>query len=419
MPEAEKIIVEPLITNDAVVFGLLALCLGIVFYTSQQKGLKWFYKIIPALLMCYLLPALLSTFNVISPKTSGLWPIAKNYFLPASLILMTLSTDLKGIIKLGPKALIMFGTATIGIILGGPVAILITSTFSPETVGGADFDAVWRGLATLAGSWIGGGANQTAMLELYQFNPSKYGAMLAVDVVVANIWMAFILLGAGKAAKIDNWLKADSSSIDILKNKMANYSASVERKFTLNDLIKILAIAFGGVGLAHFLAELFGGWASNSAMKDSVLASQFFWVVVIATTVGLSLSFTKMRSLEGAGASKIGSGFIYILVAIIGMKIDLSELIKYWDFIIVGLIWMAFHVGLLFLVAKLIKAPFFFLAVGSKANVGGAASAPVVASAFHPSLAPVGVLLAVLGYALGTYGAIICATLMEIAAPTL
>lgn len=415
MPEVQEIINEPLITNDAVVFGLLALCLGIVFYTSQQKGLKWFYKIIPALLMCYLLPALLSTFNIISPKTSGLWPIAKNYFLPASLILMTLSTDLKGIIKLGPKALIMFGTATVGIILGGPIAILITSTFSPDTVGGADFDAVWRGLATLAGSWIGGGANQTAMLELYQFNVNKYGAMLAVDVVVANIWMAFILLGVGKSQKIDNWLKADSSSIDTLKNRMANYSASVEKKFTLTDLIKIIAIAFGGVGLAHFLAELFGEWAMDSGMKDSVLASQFFWVVVISTTVGLTLSFTKMRRLEGAGASKIGSGFIYILVAIIGMKIDLSELITYWDFIIVGLIWMAFHVGLLFLVAKLIKAPFFFLAVGSKANVGGAASAPVVASAFHPSLAPVGVLLAVLGYALGTYGAIICATLMEMA----
>lgn len=414
MNEAD-VVTEPLITNDAIVFGLLTCCLGFVFYTLEKKSFKWFYKIIPALLMCYLLPALLSTFNIISPKTSGLWPIAKNYFLPASLILMTLSTDLKGIIKLGPKALIMFFTATVGIVLGGPIAILITSTFSPETVGGADFDAVWRGLATLAGSWIGGGANQTAMLELYQFNVEKYGAMLAVDVVVANIWMAFILLGAGKADKIDKWLKADSSSIETLKNKMADYSASVQRRATLTDFIKIIAIAFGGVGLAHLLSELFSNWALNGAMKDSVLASQFFWVVVIATTVGLLLSFTKARSLEGAGASKLGSVFIYILVAIIGMKIDLSELVKYWDFIIVGLIWMAFHVGLLFLVAKIIKAPFFFLAVGSKANVGGAASAPVVASAFHPSLAPVGVLLAVLGYALGTYGAIICATLMEMA----
>ncbi len=412
-----EILKKPLVTDDAIVFGLLMCCLGIVFYTSQLKNLKWFYKIIPALLMCYLLPALLSTFNIISPKFSGLWPIAKNYFLPGSLILMTLSTDLKGIIKLGPKAIIMFLTATVGIILGGPIAILATSVISPDTLNGADFDAVWRGLATLAGSWIGGGANQTAMLELYQFNVDKYGAMLAVDVVVANIWMAFILFGAGKSEKIDRWLKADASSIETLKNNMANYTASVQREATLTDLMKIFAIAFGGVGLSHLLATSFSGWAETSSLADTVLSSHFFWVVVVSTTFGLCLSFTKMRSLEGAGASKMGSVFIYILVAIIGMKIDLSELVEYWDFIIIGLIWMAFHVGLLFLVAKIIKAPFFFLAVGSKANVGGAASAPVVASAFHPSLAPVGVLLAVLGYALGTYGAIFCATLMEIVSP--
>jgi uncharacterized membrane protein len=409
---------NPLIINDAVVFGLLLAALGLVFYTSQLKQFKVFYQIIPALLMCYLIPALLSTFGVISPKTSGLWPVAKNYFLPASLILMTVSTDLKGIIRLGPKALIMFFTATVGIIVGGPVAILITSTFSPETIGGADFDAVWRGLATLAGSWIGGGANQTAMLELYQFNPEKYGAMLAVDVVVANIWMAFILLGAGKAKKIDKWLKADSSEIEKLKDSMAKYSSDVERKTTFNDLIKIGTLAFGGVGLSHLLADFFSTQAAEiPSIANSILANSFFWIVLLATTIGVGLSFTKMRKLEGAGASKMGSVFIYILVAIIGMKIDLSELVKYWDLIFVGLIWMAFHVLLLFIVAKIIKAPFFFLAVGSKANVGGAASAPVVASAFHPSLAPVGVLLAVLGYALGTYGAIMCAFLMESVAP--
>jgi uncharacterized membrane protein len=312
----------------------------------------------------------------------------------------------------------MFFTATVGIILGGPIAILITSVISPDTLNGAGPDAVWRGLATLAGSWIGGGANQTAMLELYKFNVDKYGAMLAVDVVVANIWMAFILFGAGKSDKIDKWLKADSSSIERLKNTMESYTQSVKREATLSDLIQIFAVAFIGVGLSHFLATTFSDLAKASAsMFDTVLSSQFFWVVVLSTTYGLTLSFTKVRKLEGVGASKMGSVFIYILVAIIGMKIDLSQLVQYWDFIIIGLLWMAFHVGLLFTVAKIIKAPFFFLAVGSKANVGGAASAPVVASAFHPSLAPVGVLLAVLGYALGTYGAILCATLMEIVSP--
>jgi uncharacterized membrane protein len=409
---------DVLITDDAVVLGLLVSCLGLIFYTSQLKSLKTFYKIIPALLLCYLIPSLFSTAGIISPKVSGLWPVAKNYFLPASLILMTLSTDLKGVIKLGPKALIMFFTATIGIILGGPVAILITSLFSPETVGGLEFDAVWRGMATLAGSWIGGGANQTAMLELYQFNPEKYGAMITVDIVVANIWMAFILLGAGKSDKIDKWLKADSSTIDDLKNKMENYSSTVERNTTFHDLMKISTIALGGVGIAHFSGSILSKCNNYFPIfNDTVFTSHFFWVVVVSTTLGLGFSFTRLRSLEGVGASKIGSVFIYLLVAIIGMKMDITKALEQPLLIVVGLIWMIFHVGLLFAVAKIIRAPFFFLAVGSKANVGGAASAPIVASAFHPSLAPVGVLLAVLGYALGTYGAILCATLMEIASP--
>mgnify|MGYP001090051064 FL=1 len=409
---------DVLITDDAVVLGLLVSCLGLIFYTSQLKSLKTFYKIIPALLLCYLIPSLFSTAGIISPKVSGLWPVAKNYFLPASLILMTLSTDLKGVIKLGPKALIMFFTATIGIIIGGPIAILITSLFSPETVGGLEFDAIWRGMATLAGSWIGGGANQTAMLELYQFNPEKYGAMITVDIVVANIWMAFILYGAGKSDKIDKWLKADSSTINDLKNKMENYSSAVERNTTFHDLMKISSIALGGVGIAHFLGSILSKCNNYfSIFNDTVFTSHFFWVVVVSTTLGLGLSFTKLRSLEGAGASKIGSVFIYLLVAIIGMKMDITKALEQPLLIVVGLIWMIFHVGLLVLVAKIIRAPFFFLAVGSKANVGGAASAPIVASAFHPSLAPVGVLLAVLGYALGTYGAILCATLMEIASP--
>ena len=407
-----------LITDDAVVLGILVTCLGLIFYTAQLKGLKTFYKIIPALLLCYLIPSLLSTFGIISPKVSGLWPVAKNYFLPASLILMTLSTDLKGVLKLGPKALIMFFTATIGIIIGGPIAILLTALFSPETVGGLDFDAAWRGMATLAGSWIGGGANQTAMLELYQYNPEKYGGMITVDIVVANIWMAFILLGAGKSAKIDKWLKADSSTIDNLKKTMENYSSGVERNTTFNDLIKIATIALGGVGLAHLSGSVLSKCNHYIPyLTGTVFTSHFFWVVVISTTIGLIFSFTKLRSLEGAGASKIGSVFIYLLVAIIGMKMDITKAFEEPLLIVVGLIWMAFHVGLLFAVAKIIRAPFFFLAVGSKANVGGAASAPIVASAFHPSLAPVGVLLAVLGYALGTYGAILCATLMEIASP--
>lgn len=409
---------KPLITNDAVVFGLLFLCLALIFYasSSQIRAFQVFFKYVPALLMCYLVPSILVSVGLISAELSKTYSIAKDYLLPTALILMTLSIDMKGIIRLGSKSLIMFLTATAGIILGGPLAILIVSTFSPETVGGSGFDAVWRGLSTLAGSWIGGGANQTAMLEIYQYNPQKYGAMVLVDIVVANIWMAFLLLGVGNKDRIDRWLKADSSAITALQEKVEAYTKSITVNPTLRDLMVVLGVGFAVTGLSHLIAD----WATSvfssiPSLADSVLNSGFFWIVVCATTFGLALSFTKARQLEGYGASKLGSVFIYILVATIGMKMDIRQIVENPMLILVGIIWMALHVALLFAVAKLIKAPYFFLAVGSKANIGGAASAPVVAAAFHPSLAPVGVLLAVLGYALGTYGAILCAQLMELA----
>jgi uncharacterized membrane protein len=324
--------------------------------------------------------------------------------------------------NLGSKALIMFLTGTVGIIIGGPIAILIVSIFSPETVGGVGFDAVWRGLTTIAGSWIGGGANQAAMLEVFQFNPKKFGDMVLIDIVVANIWMAIILLGIGKSDRIDKWFKADNSSIEILKAKVTAHTEKITRVTTLHDYIIILSLAFFAVGLSHYLAHHFAGYLENTfeviRNKEkalSSLGSKFLWMVVFATTAGIMLSFTKAKNYEGAGASKIGGMFIYILVATIGMKMDLSRFLENPGLIVVGIIWISIHAGLLILVAKLIKAPFFFLAVGSQANVGGAASAPIIAAEFHPSLTSVGILLAVLGYVIGTAGAYICGLLMEIA----
>ena len=410
---------EPLFTNDAIVFGLLMLSLAFVFYTSSLNNKIWknFYKVFPPLLMAYVIPSLLNSFGLISSKHSELYTMAKLYLLPASLVLMTLSIDLKAIVNLGPKSIAMFLTGTVGIIIGGPIAILIVSMFSPETVGGVGPDAIWRGLTTIAGSWIGGGANQAAMLEIYGFNQEKYGSMVLVDIIVANIWMAVLLMGIGKTTKIDKWLNADSSAIEELKTKVANYTASISKMPTLKDYMLILGVGFGVTGLSHVFADRIPQWLIelSPSLEESSLSSGFFWLIVISTTLGLIMSFTPAKNLEGAGASKIGSVFIYILVATIGMKMNVLQIFDNPGLLFVGLIWMSIHVLLLLLVAKLIRAPYFFLTVGSQANVGGAASAPIVAAAFSPSLAPVGVLLAVLGYAVGTYGAMFSAYLMELA----
>lgn len=415
---------QAIFTDDTIVLGLLMLALGLVFYTESIKTGFWakFYKIVPGLLMCYLIPAIFNSIGLISEEHSQLYYIASRFLLPAALVLMTLSIDLKAIFNLGPKALAMFFTGTIGIVLGGPIAILIISVVSPATLDGAGFDAVWRGLSTLAGSWIGGGANQAAMLEIYQYNPQKYGGMVLVDIVVANLWMAVLLVGIGKNKKIDSWLKSDTSAIEALKEKVTAFANKISRNPSLTDLMIMLAIAFTSVGIAHWgannistiLKDNFEVIADKSSSLSS-FSSQFFWMITIATLIGIFLSFTKAKNYEGAGASKIGTVFIYILVATIGMKMDLRLILENPGLIAIGMVWMFIHAALLVIVAKLIKAPYFFLAIGSQANVGGAASAPVVAAAFHPSLATVGVLLAVFGYVVGTYAAILCTILMEIA----
>lgn len=459
---------QPIFTSDAVVLGLLLIMLALVFVTSSSKAAGWqkFYRFIPALLLCYFLPALLHwPLNLIAShwytpglidglakvglslpdagmshteiqswldaqglkewgstfeKHSQLYYVASRYLLPASLVLLCLSIDFKGLFNLGWRALVMFFSATVGIIIGGPIAILLISAVFPDLIP-ATPDEIWRGLSTVAGSWIGGGANQAAMKEIFEVGDDLFGTMLIVDIVVANIWMGFLLYGANQTKRIDKWLKADSSSIEYLKQKVEDYRASISVMPTTTTTFQILGIAFGGVALAHWGTDIIAPWMSTfketlSRLRLDSLMSGFFWLIVISTTVGLVLSMTKLRKLEGAGASRFGSIFIYILVATIGMKMNLGEVWANLGLFAVGIVWMLVHVIILLVVAKLIKAPFFFVAVGSQANVGGAASAPVVASAFSTTLAPVGVLMAVLGYALGTYGAIICAYLMQWAA---
>ena len=411
------------IVNDTVIFGIITFCLAFVFLTAQSQHPFWkkFYGVVPTLLLCYLLPALLVNLKIIAIDESKLYFVSSRYLLPAALILMTLSIDLNKIARLGPKALLMFFTGTFGIIIGGPIALMIVSVILPSAVDGVGFDAIWRGLATIAGSWIGGGANQATMLEVFQYTPSKYGSMVLVDILMANIWLAVLLFGVGKAERIDRWLKADTSQIQALIEKVSQFSEKVNRTPQTSDWVILSGIAFLGVGTAHFFAPLIVDLMALMINEDSSLGifeslkSNFLWMVVIATVFGIALSFSRFKSYEGVGASKIGGVFIYILVATIGMQMDLSKILENPGLLLIGFVWICIHAALLILVAKLTKSPFFFLAVGSQANVGGAASAPVIAAEFHPSLSSVGILLAVFGYVVGTAGAYFCAILMEIA----
>ncbi|QSX39908.1 DUF819 family protein [Shewanella cyperi] len=407
-----------LVTNDATGLGILAAILGFVFYTNSSAHPFWqkFYRYIPALLLCYFLPSLLNTFGVIDGEKSQLYFVASRYLLPACLVLLILSVDLKAIMGLGPKAVIMFLTGTLGIVIGGPIALLVVSAFDPSLTAEQGPDAVWRGMTTLAGSWIGGGANQAAMKEVYEVGGNIFSVMVTVDVLVANVWMAVLLFMASKAKDIDAKTGADTRAIETLKAKVEQYHAENARIASTRDLMLMVAVGFGVTGLAHLAADFLGPWFTVNYpwTEDYSLTSKFFWLVVLVTTIGLALSFSPVRHLEAAGASKVASAFLYVLVATIGLHMDVSKVLDTPIYFLVGITWMLVHAGFMLLVAKLIRAPLFYMAVGSQANVGGAASAPVVAAAFHPALAPVGVLLAVFGYALGTYMAWLCGQILQI-----
>ena len=392
-----------LITNDIVLFGLIAATLGAVFWTASRETGMWkkFYTYVPALLLCYFIPGIYNSVGLIDGSASKLYnPVASRVLLPAALLLLTLTIDLKGVLRLGPKLLIMYIGASITVMIGAFVAFWVMGLLHPATVAGD----TWAGMATLAGSWIGGGANMVAMKELFEVDETTFGQFVVVDVGVGYVWMAVLIFLAGRAEAIDARSGADTRAIEDLKQRLAAYQQQHERVTSLTDLMVILGIAFGAVGLSHAIAGPASAWfATNVSWSQQVsLHEPFVWVVVLSTLIGLVLSFTRARALDGAGASKVGTLLLYILIACIGMQMDIKALAdRPWLFAL-GLIWISVHIVLLWLLGKALRVPFFYFAMGSQSNIGGPASAPVVASVFHPSLAPVGALLGALGYATGT-----------------
>lgn len=462
-----------MIEDPAGILAVLLAVLAVIFWLAQRPWAKKFFHIIPALVFCYFVPTTLTTFDIL-PSDSSLYDWIKAYILPAALFLLILSLDLPGILRLGPKAVIMLLSGTVGVVIGGPIALYIGQLFLTGDTWGLPPDA-WQGLAALSGSWIGGGANFVAIGQIYGASDSMIATMVIPDVFVANIWMGVLLFCAGQQHFIDRKTGADASAIRALEQRLTEFQQRVARVTTLPDLMTIVALGFVASWLSYAAAGAIGRDAmatardsaraigieqvqvhadepavplddpavngvhigraidaredeSPSAMRSLSATQQLhlrwarivneltgtgMWKYVIVTTLALILSFTRVRNLEGAGASKVGSVMLYLLVASIGAHADFRTVAEAPGFIVVGLMWMAVHVIVLLTVAWIIKAPIFFVAVGSQANIGGAASAPIVAAAYHPSLAPVGVLLAVAGYVLGTYAGLVCGGLLK------
>ncbi|MCB0307826.1 MAG: DUF819 family protein [Bdellovibrionales bacterium] len=387
------------IQNPMAILSIFFLIIISIFQLNAHPRFGRLLKYIPPIAFAYFVPTALTTMGIL-PDQNELYGWIKTFMLPVALFLFTIALDLKAIMRLGFKAVVMMVAGTAGIVIGGPIALLIFKAWLPQ-------DA-WMGMAALSGSWIGGGANFVAIGQAVGASPGIMGPIIVVDTVVASTLLGVLIYFAGRHEVFDRWMKADTSSITEVQNKIEKFQTSVARVSSFNDLVTIIGFAFIFTFISFYLGKLL------PPIRDFVNAGT--WRVILITTFGVLLSFTKARNYEGAGASKLGNVALYLLITTIGAQANLRGLIEYPVLILAGVTWIAVHIVILLIVARLIRAPLFFLAVGSQANVGGAASAPVVAAAFHPALAPVGILLAILGYVLGTYAGLITAYLLRMVA---
>ena len=387
---------QTLITDPMSVFAFLAGTVAFIYWVSGLPRFKKLFEYTPQVIYVYFLPMFATTFGI-TPAASPAYDWLTRYLLPFALLLLMISVDVKAILRLGPIALFMVLAGTVGIIVGGPISYLMFQGFLPA-------DA-WTGFAALSGSWIGGTANMVAIAESVGTPDSAMGPIIVVDTVVGYGWMGVLLFFSGYQARFDRKTGANTDAIDDTNRRLAEMNTH-RAPITLRDAIILIGLGMGGAVIAVNLG------AGLPRIGDPTIISPTTWTVLIVVTGGLMLSFTALRDFETVGASHLGYTGLYLLLAGIGAQANLVAVLQAPVYLAAGVVWIAIHVGILLIATRIVRAPLFFLATGSMANIGGAASAPVVAGVYHPAMAPVGLLMAVVGYIMGIYGALVCAWLL-------
>ena len=386
-----------LITDPTAVFVYLAGVLTAVYALAGVARLQKIFDVTPPILYAYMIPMLSTTLGI-TPAASPAYDWMIRYLLPVALLLLMMTIDVPALLRLGKPATIMMLAGTIGIVVGGPIALAVFGHWLPAEA--------WKGLGALSGSWIGGSANLVAIAESIDTPDAMLGPVIVVDTVVGYGWMAILLFLSATQARFDRWNRADTSLIEETNARLAARYEAIRRPITVRDVALIVGIGFVGAYLCVAAGDVL------PELGDPKIVSHTTWAVIVVTTAGLALSFTPVSELEGPGASRMGTVALYLLVTAIGAKGDLAAIVQAPLFLAAGALWIAIHVGIMLAAARAIRAPLFFLATGSMANVGGAVSAPIVASVYHPAMAPIGLLMAVAGYILGIYGGLLCAWLL-------
>ncbi|MBX7247095.1 MAG: DUF819 family protein [Candidatus Sumerlaeaceae bacterium] len=399
-----------MITTPMALFVFLLAMVGTVFWLSEFKRFERFFHFFPPLIFCYFLPMLTTTCGI-TPEKNDLYDWFNTTFLPPILLLLLVSADLKAIIRLGPKALGVMLSASVGI-MGGAVIGYAFLAHKVDPQG-------WKNIGALAASWTGGSANMFAVKAALEIPDTVFSPMVIVDSVFAYTYLGLLIALAGYQEAYERRFKVDSRLADEIHERVAEFGSEA-RPISTRDLLVMLMLAMGGgylcmlagKSLAGYLKPFGEAWPIIKTFSGATLT------VIFVTALGIVLSFTPFRNLENAGASQLGYALLYMLLPTFGAQANLRNIGQVPWYGVIALGMLVLNVATVFLALRLTRAPLLFGAVGSQANVGGPASASVVASAYNPRMAPLGVLLGILGGIIGTYAGLLTAHLCKFFAPT-
>jgi len=369
--------------------------IGFIFYLDSKEIFSGLFKYLPTVIWIYFLPMFSTTLGIL-PESSMLYDWIKTYLLPPALILLLLSSNFTALKKLGFKAISIMFIATISVVIGGIVSFGIFSSWLP--------DNSWKGLGALSGSWIGGSANMVAVGASIGTPDDLFGIMIIVDTIVGYGWMGIVIFFSAYQERIDRWNGVETSLIDNINIQMSDIE-SKRRPTRFIDLIAIVSIGMIG----GYFSLIIGEWLPDLGR----IVTSFGWTIIIVSILGIILSLTPLSDLENAGASHIGNFFLYLLLATIGAKANLTSIIYAPVFLLVGICWITVHAAILFMGGRLLKVPMFLIATSSQANIGGVVSAPIIATVYQKSLAPVGLLMGVLGNIIGIYFGLLTAWILS------
>lgn len=371
-----------MITNPLIYLFTLAF-IATFFYLLESKTSLRVFKLVPAVVMIYAFSMLLASLDVFesNAEVNAIYKQTKTNLLPAMLFLMLLQIDLRHFFKLGKSLLISYVLAVSSIAFGF-IVVAFMFDFSSEM--SAAFGA-------LAGSWMGGTANMIAVGSALNVSEDAFAYALVVDSVNYTLWVMLLLFLVPFASYFNKFTKS-SENLAYLGDIGCACNMGAKRYWLL--ILFALVVSF----LTQYLSTLFNFLNATTT------------VVILASLFGVLGSFTKLREMNGS--SEVATSMLYIIIALIGSKAVIESFSGLGVYVLAGFSILVIHAAIMVLGAKLFKLDLFSVAIASLSNIGGVASAPILAATYNKSLVSVGVLMAIMGYIIGTFGGLVVGNIL-------